>query len=96
MLEVKEFHCTGKCLFRNYLSYIKDKGYIFNLNKVQFLIPLPSPVEEGQKTTEHSPHFEYLYTPLVLPQYGQHRLSISAASLKKLMDAPEKEIIPLI
>lgn len=66
------------------------------MNKVPFFIPLLSPAEEGQKTRDHPPPFGYLYTPLVLPQYGKHRLNISAASLKKLRDAPEKETIPWI
>lgn len=77
-------------------SYIKDKVYIFDMNKVPCLIPLLSPVQEGQRTREHPPPFEYLYTPLELPQYGQHRLNISATCLKKLMDAPGKETIPWI
>lgn len=77
-------------------SYIKDKGYTLNIDKAQFLIPLLSSVEEGQKTREDPPPFEYLHTPMVLPQYGQHRLNISAASLHKVMDAPEKETIPPI
>lgn len=95
--EVKGFlHFTGNFLCRNYLKLLGKKLHIqHKQNSVFNYITLST---ERAKEMEDSPSFEYLYTQLVLPQYGEHRHNISASSLQKLMEnpPPKKETIPLI
>lgn len=94
ILEVKEFlHFSQNFLCRNYLKLLGQKLHIQHKQTSSFNSITPS--REWAEEMECSPSFEYLYTQPVLPQYEEHRYSISAASLQKLMGTPKKETISL-
>jgi len=95
MLGVKDFlHFTGNFFCRNYLKLLGQKLHIKHKQTSNFNSITLS--RERAEEMENSPSFEYLYTQSALPQYGEHRHIISAASLRKLMDTPIKETISLI